>query len=308
MRTGLLIYNPDSGSQMVPDVLDELIAYGITKRLYLVPVRLCATVENQDLIIQMLQAPWVEFVIASGGDGTIGAVARLLLDWRPSLPLGIIPSGTCNDFAESLNLPSDEWECINVVADNERAALDVGRVNGGHIFLSTCAAGMFVNISYSVNSQLKKSFGALAYYFAALGELPNIRPFSLVIEADSEVVEDDFLLFLLINGSQAAGLANLYAKASMMDGYMDLLLIKNVPAFDLPNFVIEMLNRERIGDGRWFKSMRARRFKFSSSQPLMTTLDGEEGQPLPIDVEVLPNALTVFVRKEDEEERGTRHP
>ncbi|MCL2057721.1 MAG: YegS/Rv2252/BmrU family lipid kinase [Oscillospiraceae bacterium] len=296
MRIGLLIYNPDSGSQKVPDFLDELLAHGMSKGLFLVPVRLGPSPGFTDFLVRLLASPWVEFIIVSGGDGTIGSIARLVLSHRPSLPMGIMPSGTSNDFAESLHLPEDEWECIDVVAKGETAALDVGRVNGEHIFLSTCAAGMFVNISYTISSQLKKSLGLLAYYISALGELPNIRPFPLRIETDGEeVIEDVFLLFLLINGSQAAGLANLYPKASMMDGCMDLLLIRDVPPLDLPGLLLEIINRENIEDGRWFKRMSARRFKFTSPHPLLTTQDGEAGLPLPLDVEVLPRALTVFV-------------
>jgi YegS/Rv2252/BmrU family lipid kinase len=211
--------------------------------------------------------------------------------------MGIIPAGTCNDFAESLFLPSDEWDCINVVAENDIAALDVGRVNGKHIFLSSCAAGMFVNISYTTSSQLKKSLGPLAYYFSALGEIPHIRSFPLRIETDEDVIEDDFLLFLLVNGSQAAGLANLYPKARMRDGLMDLLLIRDVPPIDFPSLLIEIINRESDDEGRWLKRLRSRYFRFTSDQPILTTQDGEEGQPLPLEVEVLPSALNVYIRR-----------
>jgi YegS/Rv2252/BmrU family lipid kinase len=296
MRTGLFIYNPGSGPQSVPKMLDDLLAYALDRGLFLIPFRLYLSAENKTLLTRLIREPWVEFVVASGGDGTFGFVAQLLLTLRPGMPLGIMPSGTCNDFAESLRLPADEWDCINVVAENDPVAFDVGRVNGERIFLSTCAAGMFVNISYSTSSQLKKTLGPLAYYFSALGEIPRITSFPLRIETESEVVEDNFLLFLLTNGSQAAGLPNIYSKASMRDGYMDLLLIRDVPPIDLPTLLMELLNRDNIDDGRWFRRLQARRFKFTSPQAIQTAQDGEEGLPLPLEVEVLEQALPVFVR------------
>ncbi|MDR0468735.1 MAG: YegS/Rv2252/BmrU family lipid kinase [Peptococcaceae bacterium] len=297
MRNGLLIYNPNSGTQAVSRILDAILAYALDQGLYLLPFRLQPSPENRALLSEMIQAPWVEFVIVSGGDGTLGSVAQLILSLRPETPMGIIPSGTCNDFAESLHLPQDEWDCINIVAENDSVPLDVGRINGEHIFLSTCAAGMFVNVSFSVSNQLKKALGSLAYYFSALGELPNIRSFPLRIETESEVVEDDFLLFLLLNGSRAAGFANLYNKARMRDGYMDLLLIRDVPPVDLPNLLIEILNRESVDSGRFFRSLRAKRFRLTSPQIIQTSQDGEEGLPLPLDVEVVKQALNVFVRR-----------
>ena len=297
MRTGLLIYNPVSGSQIVADILNEVLSYSLGKGLTLIPFRLEISPETRALLTQLIQAPWLEFILVSGGDGTLGMIAQDILNLRPSLPMGIIPSGTCNDFAESLHLPQDVWECINVAAENDPVAMDVGRVNGDRIFLSTCAAGLFVNISYSISSVLKKSLGPMAYYFSALGELSNIRPFPLRIETESEIVEDDFLLFLLINGTHAAGLANLYSKARMRDGYMDLLLIRNVPPIELPNLFIELINRETTEDGRWFKRLKARHFYFECPQDIQTTQDGEKGLPFPLDVEVLPQALSVYFRR-----------
>ena len=299
MRSGLLVYNPVSGSQMIPDILDDVLAYGLDRGLFLVPFRLDISPEARTLLTQIIRSPWLDFILVSGGDGTLSMIAQDILTQRPTLPMGIIPSGTCNDFAESLHLPQDIWDCINVVAENDLVALDVGQVNGRHIFLSTCAAGAFINISYSISSILKKSLGPMAYYFSALGELPNIRAFPLRIETESEVLEDQFFLFLLINGTHAAGLANLYSKARMRDGYMDLLLIRDVPPIELPNLLVELINRESTEDGRWFKRMKARRFRFDCPQDIQTTQDGEEGLPLPLDVEVLPRALNVYIRREE---------
>lgn len=295
MRKGLLIYNSLSGSQAVPKALDDLLAYGVKRGLLLMPARLTGNAELQEFLLDLIREPWVEFVIACGGDGTLGGIAQLILENRPELPMGIIPAGTCNDFAESLHLPADPFDCLDVVADGFSLGLDVGRVNGERIFLSTCAAGMFVNISFTTSSQLKKSLGPLAYYFSALGELHKISSFPLRIETESEVIEDDFLLFLLINGSQAAGFAKLYSKARMHDGLMDLLLIRDVPRFELPNLLIELLNRES-GDGKFFRHIRASRFSFTTTADLLTTQDGERGLPLPLSVEVLPCALKVFIR------------
>ena len=299
MRSGLLVYNPASGSQMIPDILDDVLAYGLDRGLFLVPFRLDISTEARALLTQIIQSSWLDFILVSGGDGTLSMIAQDILTQRPALPMGIIPSGTCNDFAESLHLPQDIWDCINVVAENELVALDVGQVNGRHIFLSTCAAGAFINISYSISSILKKNLGPMAYYFSALGELPNIRAFPLRIETETEVLEDQFLLFLLINGTHAAGLANLYSKARMRDGYMDLLLIRDVPPIELPNLLVELINRESTEDGRWFKRMKARRFRFDCPQDIRTTQDGEEGLPLPLDVEVLSRALKVYIRREE---------
>jgi diacylglycerol kinase family enzyme len=120
MRNGLLVYNPDSGTQAVPAILDDILAYAADKGLFMVPFRLQPAPENQALLADMILAPWVEYLFVLGGDGTLNSVARLLLALRPELPMGIIPAGTSNDFAANLHLPQDEWDCVNIVAENDR--------------------------------------------------------------------------------------------------------------------------------------------------------------------------------------------
>jgi len=301
-RKGLFIYNPMSGSQSVPKMLDALLAYGFERGLLLIPFRLYPTEENRDFLDWLLLEPWVEFALVSGGDGTLGTIAQRIIQIRPALPMGIIPSGTCNDFAASLGLPQDERGCIDVVAENHVVSMDVGRASpvghgDGRLFLSTCAAGVFVDISYSVSSALKKSLGPLAYYVSALGEIPNIRPFPLRVETESQVIEGEFLLFLLTNGSQAAGLANLYPEAIMMDGEMELLLIRHLLPLELPFLVGEVRKINSPKEGIWFERIKARRFRLIGSDAILTTLDGEEGMRLSFDVEVLKCALHVFVSR-----------
>ena len=301
MRTGLFLYNPQSGAQALPKILDEILAYGLDKGLTLIPFRLQLSAENRSLLAGFIQSPQIEFVIVSGGDGTLGMIAQLILSCRSGIPIGIVPSGTCNDFALSLRLPQDVWDCINVVAENETVALDVGRVNGERVFLSSCAAGMFVNISYSISSQLKKALGPIAYYFSALGELPRIRSFPLQVETEFETIEGEFLLFLLLNGSQAAGFTNINSTANMRDGEMELLLINALPTIELPYLLADLLGGAGSDDVHWLRRLKAGHFRFIGSRELITTQDGEEGLPLPLDVEVLKQALTVYIRRTNDE-------
>jgi diacylglycerol kinase (ATP) len=294
MKNGLLIYNPRSGNHTMLPRLDEILGHAQKKGLLLLPVRLESSLESKQLLRTLLVAPWLDLVIACGGDGTLSSVAELILELRPDLPMGIIPCGTCNDFAENLRLPLDELDCIDVVAENYILKMDVGQVNGERIFLSTCAAGMFVNVSFETNSQMKKSLGPLAYYFQALGELAHIRSFPMRIETETEVIEDDIFLFLLLNGSQAAGFANLFTKARMHDGLMDMIIIRKCPKLETALLLFELLNRHDE-DGKWLRHVQGRQFKISSSQAVETTLDGEQGLPLPFDIKVIHQGLNVFV-------------
>ncbi|HPU42068.1 MAG TPA: diacylglycerol kinase family protein, partial [Acetivibrio clariflavus] len=71
------------------------------------------------------------------------------------------PSGTCNDFASMLNISSDLDENIDTILAGKTVKVDVGLINGQDYFLSSCAGGVFVDVSYSTNNDLKKISGLL---------------------------------------------------------------------------------------------------------------------------------------------------
>jgi diacylglycerol kinase family enzyme len=82
-------------------------------------------------------------VVAGGGDGTINAVASVLVD--TDRPLGVLPLGTLNHFAKDLHIPLDLEGAIKVCLDNHTARVDVGEVNG-RIFLNNSSLGLYPNI------------------------------------------------------------------------------------------------------------------------------------------------------------------
>jgi diacylglycerol kinase family enzyme len=82
-------------------------------------------------------------VIAGGGDGTINAVASLLVG--TDRPLGVLPLGTLNHFAKDLRLPLDLPAAMEVCLNGRTELVDVGEVNG-RIFLNNSSLGLYPSI------------------------------------------------------------------------------------------------------------------------------------------------------------------
>lgn len=82
-------------------------------------------------------------VVAGGGDGTINAVASVLLD--SGVHLGVLPMGTLNHFAKDLKLPLDLDQAIAAIAQGVPRRIDVGEVNG-RIFLNNSSLGIYPDI------------------------------------------------------------------------------------------------------------------------------------------------------------------
>jgi diacylglycerol kinase family enzyme len=82
-------------------------------------------------------------VVAGGGDGTINAVASVLVD--SGVPFGVLPLGTLNHFAKDLNIPLELDAALNNLAQGRRTRVDVGEVNG-RIFLNNSSLGLYPDI------------------------------------------------------------------------------------------------------------------------------------------------------------------
>lgn len=294
MEKAILIYNPLSGHRSVPKKLDYIIKRFMDKGVLIQPYRVDSD-EQGDKLASILKGDKFSYAVISGGDGTVSSMVNTLLKNNIELPIGIIPSGTCNDFARSLNIPLDLNRCLDIILAGNLAEIDAGLINDEKYFLNTCAGGIFVDVSFSTSSELKRNFGPLAYYLKALGEVPNIRPFKLKVTTDTQTIEQEFLLFLILNGKHAAGFSNIIQQADISDGLMDILLIKNCLHIDLAGLFFKVLGNEFLNDKNvmW---LRTKQCLIEGTGDVALSIDGEKGDGLPISVKFINKALKVFVR------------
>lgn len=293
MKKVLLVYNPISGNRNVPKKLDYIVSRFLEKDLLPIPFRM--EKDNGALLERVLSEDEYAYVVVSGGDGTVNMLASILLTKGIDIPMGIIPAGTCNDFARSINLPADLKKCLDIILAGNIAKIDAGLISNKKYCLNTCAGGNFVDVSYSTNPEFKKNFGPLAYYVKALGEVSNLKPIKLKLTADNETVEGDFLLFLILNGKHAAGLSNIVGEADISDGYMDIVLVKNCLHVEMPGLLFKVLNNDFINDKN-VKWIRTSKCTIEGDQSFNLSVDGEEWESLPITIEFFHQILKVFIK------------
>ncbi|WP_317208288.1 diacylglycerol kinase family protein [Rhizobium halophilum] len=103
-------------------------------------------------------------VIVGGGDGSLNAAASGLLGTR--LPLGVLPLGTCNDFARTIGLPLDLAEAINDIASGKTSPVDLGMAND-YPFFNVASMGFSADLAASLTENAKKRWGKMGYAIAA---------------------------------------------------------------------------------------------------------------------------------------------
>src|SRR6476620_1451084 len=145
MRKGLLIHNLKAGSLDV-----ELLPKLVSALGEVVSVDIEQLGEAGDAV-QCAEANHCDWIAVAGGDGTVESVASNLVGTR--FPLGIIPAGTFNNFARSLDLPLDPIEACKIVAAGTVRPVDVGFANG-RPFFECLGSGLDAEL-YPVTEEIK---------------------------------------------------------------------------------------------------------------------------------------------------------
>ncbi len=290
MKKIKFIYNPFSGDGTLKNRLDNILEKFQKSGYAVMPYRSSDISQLEKAFFDIHED--YEAVCVSGGDGTISSVVNLMAERRISTPLGIFPYGTANDFATYLNIPKDIDACCELVLKGATRRVDIGRVNDRY-FINVCSAGLLTDISYKTDTNLKNALGKIAYYIKGIEEIPKFTTFRMRMQYGDNVIEDNFLLFLILNGSSAGGFTRLAPYAKIDDGRMDVLAIK---ASNITNFValfLKILRGEHLGDSNIYH-FQTDRLQIGCGGSCETDIDGEKGPDFPLDIEVKKHFLKVF--------------
>ena len=194
-------YNPKAGETVITDWLDNIIDIYQRGGYSIMPYRLAFTEAEETDLLDDIDGSYHHILVA-GGDGTVNYVVNMLKRRNLDLPVAVLPTGTANDFANTLGVPSDIEKACRRILGGEIRRVDLGRANDEY-FVNVFSCGLFTDVSQKTPTILKNTFGKLAYYFGGLGELPNFRKMHISIESDGGNYEGPSLIFFVFNGRTA---------------------------------------------------------------------------------------------------------
>lgn len=296
MKNIQCIYNPSAGLRAFPQMLDFALDIFQSKGYRLHFFRTTCR-EDYFRFINHVDCSDFEAVLIAGGDGSVNMVVNALLNSRREIPLGIIPAGTSNDLARHLNIPMDLSEAIKSLSEMKIERIDVGRVNDS-FFVNVCSSGLLTNVAHNVDLSLKNVFGRMAYYIKGVQEIPRFSSMRLRITTRESSLEDDFYLFLVLNGPGAGGFDKIGGPASVKDGKLDFLGIKPMHLNQLFLVFSKILRGEHISDKRIIHfqttAMKIERLAGDLNNS-DTDIDGEKGPNYPLDIIVVPQCLKIII-------------
>ena len=150
------------------------------------------SLEEAEGFLQRAAAQKPDLLVCCGGDGTLSHAVGFLGELGAPMPLGFVPMGTTNDFANSLGMPKEPARAAEQILHGESHRLDLGSFEGRR-FLYVASFGAFTQSSYKAPPQVKATLGHLAYVLESARELPFLQAIPLEVEVDGDLVQGEFL-------------------------------------------------------------------------------------------------------------------
>jgi YegS/Rv2252/BmrU family lipid kinase len=236
-----------------------------------------------------------DWLIVAGGDGTVRLHAAACS--AAGCTLGVLPSGTGNDFARGLRIPLDPREAARTIRDGIKQAIDVGEVDG-EVFLNAAHVGFAANVTRKVPPARKGWWGRFAYPRTVLERLRDLRGFKATILGEAERHQGRWLQVTVANGSSFGG-GQQVLDANPFDGQLDVFAIRPRPVTQL--FFLWLLTKlmKSAPSSPALLHLRGTRFDIIGDPRMRVIADGELLGRLPARFTVHRSALQVVTPSPD---------
>ena len=242
----------------------------------------------------------VDAVVGGGGDGTIRAVASVLVGGE--VPLGVLPLGTLNHFAGDLKIPDDLEAAVRLIAEGEVHALDVGEVNG-EIFLNNSSLGFYPPIVQARDQEMRHSRHGkwVAMAVATFRLLPRLSSLRVKISSGDWQVERKTEVLFVGNHEYKLNAFAHGAPDRLESGNLYLYLARSRSRLGLIGLALAGLVRD-IKRTRSVEDWRLPEFKVEvrKKRAIPVAFDGEVSvMRSPLQYRTRPRALRVILPREE---------
>ena len=277
MKKILFVFNPNSGKGQIKNNLMKIIQIFSEEGYEVTVYPTKAEKDGYEYLVK--NEGNYDIIACSGGDGTLNETVAAVMGYsgiKP--PIGYIPSGTTNDFANSLNIPKNMISAARHIVNGSRFSIDVGIVNKERYFNYVAAFGAFTTVSYATPQSLKNVLGHQAYVLEAVKSLSELKPIYMEVESDGVSVRDWFVYGMVSNTMSVGGLKGLTGTGiDLQDGLFEVTLIKEIKSpLDFQQLVTAFLT-QKLDECETLYSFRTNHITFKSDEKVAWTLDGEFG-------------------------------
>lgn len=295
----ILILNPSSGSSpmavhegTIEDIREHILASLRTNDIE--PEVYETTEEDPGTeMAKKAAAEGADIVIAAGGDGTLHAVAGGLIGTNSKL--GIIPMGTMNNIAHSLEIPRDIEKACEIIARGRTSLIDVGLING-NIFLEVSGIGLEAAL-FPAAEEIK-SLGFISTLKGIVGGLRTLfafQPTQFRAVFDGKRQQRFRAVQISVCNSPYYGAQFRFAPNAVMDdGFLDVLIYRNFSKFEYLRHALSISQGRRVL-GLQVSQRKIKSLQVDAAHPVEIHADGVQKGHTPASITIRSGVLRVQV-------------
>lgn len=293
----LFIINPISGvgkQKKVEKALEKVL----DKSLFDYEVEYTEYAHHATVISLQAAIRQVDIVVSVGGDGSINDCVRGLIG--TNVTLGIIPAGSGNGLARTLNIPLNIEDAIEVLNKKKRATIDTIKVNN-KIYASIAGIGFDALIAKEFRKTKIRGFNK--YLSLILQLYPFYESQNYKMEIDGEKIESNALFISFANSNQFGYNTVIAPSAKIDDGFMQISIVKKVPIVMLP-WTAQLLFLRNFDKSMYVKTYKAKEVKVINNDSKLVNLDGESVlMDKELHFTINPKSLNVIIPDDNGKER-----
>jgi len=275
MKNVLLIINPKSGKLKNKSMLFDIIN-AINEEGYLVTTRITQAIGDAERFARegALSGTY-DIIVCSGGDGTLRETVAGVFCAGGPVPIGYIPSGSTNDYARSIGIPTDIREAAKLAVLGKEHFVDVG-FTGDTYFNYIASFGAFTSTSYNTSQSLKNMLGHTAYVLEGIKDLANIKAVKARFESDGNVYEGEYIFGAITNSTSIGGIVKIDDDlVEFNDGLFEVCLMKKPKTpIELTKIVKGAMNSDFSDDVYDF--FKTGKLKIDMEKAIDWSIDGEK--------------------------------
>ena len=238
-------------------------------------------------------------LVVVGGDGMVSLAVNMLA--QTSIPFAVVPAGTGNDLARGIGLPVGNIPaCISAMVeslDREPERLDLGRItstDGSEVrwFASILSAGFDAIVNERANAMTWPK-GKSRYTLALLRELFALKPVRYRLTVDGDSREESAMLISIANNSTMGGGMRVTPEASMRDGLLDVFVLRPLSRLRFLRLFPRVFAGTHVSEPEVL--IQREKTVILDAPGIVAYADGERVWALPVQVDVVPAAVRVFI-------------
>lgn len=272
MDRRLFIINPVAGGGKAKKLLPVIDKYMVkTGKIY--DIVLTSRPKEATIISKQAIEKGYTTIVAVGGDGTINEVAIGILESGKGT-LGIIPSGTGNDLARTLNIPFDPIEAMDIIIKGNKKQIDIGFVNNNP-FLNIASIGLDSEVVKNTEKIKIRIRSRIAYVIGVLSTLFNFKDKRVQLEIDDVSMDKNIFLIAVGNGKYYGGGLKILPMAIAEDGYFHVCVINKASKIKLLFLFPSIFKGKHIKFRKDVEIFKAKKIKIVTEEKTYLNIDGE---------------------------------